>query len=198
MRVRGAKYRSAHRTQIFKSAAVNPEMRIIIEAETKDDYEQITRLHTLAFNGDGEARLVERLRRTPIYIRELSLVARYRNAIIGHVLFYPIKIRTRRKKCDSLALAPISVIPCFHNRKVGSRLIKEGLEKARKLGFKSVIVVGHSKYYPRFGFERASKYGISAPFDVSDTALFAVELEKDGLKNCSGTLAYPIEYGLST
>jgi predicted N-acetyltransferase YhbS len=169
-------------------------MKITIEAETEDDFEQISRLHTVAFNGDGEARLVEKLRRTPMYIRELSLVAKYRNAIIGHALFYPIKIKTCRKKCDSLALAPISVSPSFQNRKVGSRLIKEGLEKAKRLGFKSIIVVGHSEYYPRFGFEKASKYGISAPFDVPDNALFAIELEKDGLKDCSGTIEYPNEY----
>ena len=117
-------------------------MKIKIEAETEGDYEQITTLHTLAFNRDAEARLVEKLRRTPIYIRELSLVARYRNTVIGHILFYPIKINSCRKKCVSLALAPISVIPRFQNRKVGTRLIREGLEKARNLGFKSVIVVG--------------------------------------------------------
>jgi predicted N-acetyltransferase YhbS len=169
-------------------------MKITIEAETEGDYEQITRLHTIAFNRDGEARLVEKLRKTSSYIPELSLVARYRNAIIGHILFYPIKINACTKKCNSLALAPISVIPCFQNRKVGSRLIREGLEKAKKLGFKSVIVVGHSEYYPRFGFGKASKYGISAPFDVPDNALFAIELEKDGLKNCSGTIEYPSEY----
>ena len=169
-------------------------MRIIIEAETEGDYEQITRLHTLAFNRESEARLVEKLRRTPMYIHELSLVARYRNAIIGHVLFYPIKINACKKKCDSLALAPVSVLPSFQNRKVGSRLIEEGLEKARKLGFKSVTVIGHSEYYPRFGFEKASKYGISAPFDVPDTALFAIELEKDALKDCGGTIEYPNEY----
>jgi len=169
-------------------------MKIIIEAETEGDYEQITKLHTKAFNRDGEARLVEKLRKTPAYIPELSLVARYRNAIIGHILLYPIKINAYKKKCNSLALAPVSVIPSFQNRKVGSRLIREGLEKARKLGFKSVIVVGHSGYYPRFGFEKASKYGISAPFDVPDTAFFAIELEKDGLKNCNGTIEYPSEY----
>ena len=169
-------------------------MKIIIETETEGDYEQITRLHTIAFNGDREARLVEKLRKTPTYIPELSLVAKYRNTIIGHILFYPIKINTYRKKCDSLALAPISVIPSFQNRKVGSRLIKKGLMKAQKLGFKSVLVVGHPEYYPRFGFEKASKHGISAPFDVPDNALFAIELEKDGLKNCSGTIEYPSEY----
>jgi putative acetyltransferase len=181
-------------TEIFKPALVNLKMKIIIEAETEGDYEQITKLHTMAFKRDGEARLVEKLRKTPIYIPELSLVAKYRKMIIGHILFYPIRINTCRKKCNSLALAPISVIPSFQNRKVGGRLIKEGLEKAKKLGFKSVMVVGHSEYYPRFGFEKASKYGISAPFDVSDSALFAIELEKDGLKNCSGIIEYPSEY----
>ena len=169
-------------------------MRVNIEPERECDYEQISRLHTIAFNGIAEAKLVENLRRTPIYVRELSLVAKYRNAIVGHVLFYPIKIRTQSKECDSLALAPISVIPKFQNRKIGSRLIKEGLKKAHKLGFKSVVVVGHPKYYPRFGFERASKYGISTSLNVPDTAFFAIELEKDGLKNCNGTIEYPIEY----
>jgi predicted N-acetyltransferase YhbS len=89
---------------------------------------------------------------------------------------------------------PVSVVPDFQNRKVGSRLVKAGLEEAEKLGFKSVLVVGHSKYYPRFGFEKASKYGISAPFSVPDDAFFAIELEKDGLKNCRGTMEYPKEF----
>ena len=169
-------------------------MRIRIEPETEGDYEQITKLHTLAFNGDGEARLVEKLRRTPTYIRELSLVARYRDVVIGHILFYPVKINSCGKECISLALAPISVIPCFQNRKVGSKLIREGLEKARKLGFKSVIVVGHPEYYPKFGFDKASKYRISAPFHVRDNCFFVIELEKDALKDCSGIVEYPSEY----
>jgi predicted N-acetyltransferase YhbS len=57
-----------------------------------------------------------------------------------------------------------------------------------------VVVVGHPEYYPRFGFRKASKYGISAPFNVSDNALLAIELEKNGLKDCSGTIEYPVEY----
>jgi len=181
-------------TRIFKSVIVDVKMKIAIEPETEGDYEGITKVHTAAFNRDGEARLVEKLRKTPAYIPELSLVARYRNAIIGHILLYPVKINAYKKKCNSLALAPISVIPRFQNKKVGSILIKEDLEKAQKLGFKSVIVVGHPEYYPRFGFEKASKYGISPPFNVPDTAFFAIELEKDGLKNCNGTIEYPSEY----
>ncbi len=169
-------------------------MKITVEAETQDDYEQITKLHIEAFNGDDEAKLVEKLRKTQEYNCKLSLVAKYRNQIIGHVLFYPIEINTGIKKCKTLALAPISVLPNFQHQGVGSLLIRKGLEKARKLGFKSVIVVGHSEYYPRFGFKKASKFGISAPFGVPDTAFFAIELEKDSLKNCNGTVQYPKEF----
>ena len=181
-------------TQIHRWVAVGLGMKIKIEPETEGDYEQIKTLHTLAFNGDNEARLVEKLRRTPVYVRELSLVARCRNTVIGHILFYPVRISSCGKKFVSLALAPVSVIPGFQNRKVGSRLVTEGLDKARKLGFKSVIVVGHSEYYPRFGFEKASKYGISTPFAVPDDSVFAIELAKDGLKGCTGIVEYPAEY----
>ena len=169
-------------------------MKIIIEPETKNDYKQITRLLVAAFNGDAEAKLVEKLRKTPAYVSNLSLVAKYENIIIGHVLLYPIKINNGKEKCNSLSLAPISVIPTFQRKGIGRRLIKKGLEEAQKLGFKSVIVVGHSKYYPRFGFKKASNYGISAPFDVPDEAFFVIELEKNGLKNCAGTVEYPREF----
>jgi len=169
-------------------------MEIVVKTETEADYEQITRVHTAAFNGDSEARLVEKLRKTPMYIPELSLVAEYREEIVGHILFYPMIIKTKAKKCITLSLAPISVITHFQNRKVGSRLIEEGLRRARKLGYGSVIVVGHSKYYPRFGFEKASKYGISASFNVPDNAFFAMELKKDALKDCKWKVEYPKEF----
>jgi putative acetyltransferase len=171
-----------------------PEMDLVIEAENERDCEQISIITTSAFGRNAEAKLVENLRKTPEYVPELSLVAKHDNEIVGHVLFYPIKINTGKGKCVSLSLAPVSVLPNFQNRKVGSRLIMEGLERASKLGFKSVLVVGHAKYYPRFGFERSSKYGISAPFEVPDNAFLAIELEKGSLKNCSGTIQYPREF----
>ena len=45
-------------------------------------------------------------------------------------------------------------------------LIIEGIKIAKNMGFKSVIVLGHDKYYPRFGFKPANIWGIKAPFDV--------------------------------
>ncbi len=77
---------------------------------------------------------------------------------------------------------------------IGSRLVKEGLKKARTLGFKSVIVLGHAKYYPRFGFEPASRWGVQPPFEVPEDVFMALELVRDGLKDIQGTVEYPPEF----
>jgi len=37
-------------------------MRITVRIETEADYEQIIKLHTIAFGRNGEARLVEKLK----------------------------------------------------------------------------------------------------------------------------------------
>jgi len=65
-----------------------------------------------------------------------------------------------------LALAPVSVLPDYQNKGIGSKLILQGLKISKEIGFKSIIVLGYETYYPRFGFKSASKWGIKAPFDV--------------------------------
>lgn len=75
---------------------------------------------------------------------------------------------------------------CYRKRTEGRR--------ARKLGFKSVIVLGHAAYYPRFGFEPASRWGIRPPFEVPDDVFMALELVRDGLKDIQGTVEYPPEF----
>ena len=51
------------------------------------------------------------------------------------------------KSIESLALAPVSVLPNYQNKGVGQSLIQKSLEVAEKLNFDSVIVMGHSEYY---------------------------------------------------
>lgn len=169
-------------------------MIIKVRCEIKDDYPRISEINNAAFNQPNEAILVEKLRKTPDFIPDLSLVAETEGEVVGHILFYPIKIDSGKIKHDSLALAPMSVHPDYQNRGIGSRLVNEGLRKAKSLGCGSVIVLGHSGYYPRFGFEKASKWSINAPFDVPDDVFLALELKKNGLKNIKGTVEYPNEF----
>ena len=76
----------------------------------------------------------------------------------------------------SLSLAPMAVDPEYQNRGIGSRLVEEGLEKARESGFTSVVVLGHPTFYPRFGFVNASNWSITSPWDLPDDVFMSMEL----------------------
>ena len=110
--------------------------------------------------------------------------------MIGHILLTKIVIVNDEKNTESLALAPVSVLPDYQNKGVGRSLIQKSLEIAKKLNFGSVIVMGHAEYYPKFGFKQASNWGIQAPFDVPDKLLMAIELKKNALDEASGVIQY--------
>lgn len=167
-----------------------------IRHENHDDFRHVFELNAIAFGQDNEAKLVDALRKNnAVFVPELSLVATYNNAIVGHILFTKISIKDNNGKLyECLGLAPMAVKPEFQKIGIGGQLIRKGLEVAKTLGFKAVIVLGHEHYYPKFGFKPAENWNIKAPFDVPSNVFMAIELEKDGLKNISGTVVYPKEF----
>lgn len=169
---------------------------MIIRTEREDDYGLVQKLNEIAFGQSDEAELVSKLRKNPDYIPELSLVAEENNKIIGHILFTPTEIVDGEQHHKSLALAPMSVLPEQQNKGIGSALVKAGFEKAKQLGFSSVIVLGHPDYYPRFGFLPAKQFGIHPPVKEWQAALFAKELKDTALKNVSGVVKYLPEFGV--
>src|SRR5690625_1353713 len=168
---------------------------ITVRQEIKADYnitEKIVKeaFATLEFSDKTEHKLVARIRNSAAFIPELSLVA-IDTAIVGDILLSEIKIMDDNQSVASLALAPVSVLPDKQNKGIGKQLIHEALKKAKELGYKSVIVMGHEAYYPKFGFKPASSWGIKAPFEVPDASFMAIELEDDALANISGVVQYP-------
>jgi putative acetyltransferase len=133
-------------------------MDFIIRGELKEDYGHITRVNDLAFGQKHEGMLIDTLRKTDKFDPNLSLVALVKGTVVGHILFYPIFIRSQSSEYVTLALAPMSVLPDFQRQNVGSKLIRKGIHTTTGLGFKSAIVLGHPLYYPRFGFEPASTW----------------------------------------
>ena len=91
-------------------------------------------------------------------------------------------------------MAPVSVLPEYQNKGIGSKLILQGLKISKEMGFESIIVLGHDKYYPRFGFSPASKWGIKAPFDVPNESFMALELEDGILERVTGTVVYSKDF----
>jgi predicted N-acetyltransferase YhbS len=56
--------------------------------------------------------------------------------------------------------------------------------------------VGHPEYYPRFGFERSSRWSIRASFEVREEAIMAIELQPHGLDGVTGVVDWAPEFGL--
>ncbi|MBD3184578.1 GNAT family N-acetyltransferase [Candidatus Poribacteria bacterium] len=168
-------------------------MNIVIRKEKEKDYKNIFKVNKLAFGQEDESRLVEQIRSTDNFIPDLSLVAEVDNNIVGYILFSKIKI-LGSSIFDTLALAPMAVLPKFQGLGIGSELIKEGMEKAKELGFNSIIVLGHKDYYPKYGFKKASGWKIKCPFEVPDEAFMAIELSDKALEDKAGIVVYPDEF----
>jgi predicted N-acetyltransferase YhbS len=174
-------------------------MEIKIRKEEKSDYQAVFQLIKNAFISEiesepDEQNLVERLRNSKSFIPELSLVAELDGKVVGHILLSEIKIINELSSTVSLALAPVSVDPTHQKKGIGGLLIKKAHEISRNLGYKSIVLLGHAKYYPRFGYKLAKEYQISIPFDAPEENCMVVELVENGLDGVSGMVEYPEEF----
>jgi predicted N-acetyltransferase YhbS len=173
---------------------------VTIRQETPVDHRTVSALIEEAFRNEEmsdhqEHLLVERLRNSSAFVPELSLVAAVDGQVVGHILLTRIKIRNDREAFDSLALAPVSVLPAYQGGGIGGKLIKHTHQRAEALGYRSVILLGHEHYYPRFGYRRADELGIVLPFDVPKENCLAIELVEGGLDGVYGEVVYPKEFG---
>ena len=167
-------------------------MNASIRKEQQRDHAEVRELLIKAFGQPDEALLVERIRKSPFFIPELSLVAESpENEILGYILFSIISIEHHKSRFPSLALAPVAVMPEHQHQGIGGQLIMAGIDKATRLGHESVILLGHADYYPRFGFEPTRTWDIICPFEVPEENYMAIELVPNGLKDKSGLVMYP-------
>ena len=166
---------------------------ICVREEGPDDIDAIRRLNEKAFGQLAEANIVERLRENCPNL--LSLVAIQADQIVGHLLFSPVSIEGDGKTMQGMGLAPMAVLPEYQRQGIGSLLVQEGLEILTNRSCPFVMVLGHPEYYPRFGFERASLYGIRSQWEgVPDEAFMIRILDQEAMVGASGTARYLREF----
>jgi putative acetyltransferase len=94
-----------------------------------------------------------------------------------------------------MGLAPMAVLPGRQRQGIGSQLVRRGLASLRERGCPFVVVVGHPEYYPRFGFEPASKHGILSQWEGIPEAVFMVlVLDAHAMAGASGVARYRDEF----
>ena len=167
--------------------------QVVVREEEPTDIAAVRDVNERAFGRADEADLVDKLRdRRKV---TLSLVAVKDGRALGHILFSPATIESGAEAFPAVALGPMAVLPECKRQGIGSALVRNGLAACRRAGHEVVIVQGHAEYYPRFGFVRASMFGVRCEYDVPDDVFMLTELRQGALLRHGGTARYQPEFG---
>jgi len=137
---------------------------VIVRAETADDVKAIDVVNLSAFEGEAEARLVDAVRNSEDFIRDLSLVAEINGRIVGHLLLSKVLL--------------------------DSALIQAAIGRARDMRYGAIVVAGQPEYYRRFDFRPAAEWGVTSNLPIPHEALSAMELIPGALSG-GGKVIYP-------
>jgi putative acetyltransferase len=159
-----------------------------IRPESRTDHPAIYAVNATAFETAAEATLVRGLRDAGVN-PFISLVAESEQRIVGHILFTPVQVVGART-WSAIALGPMAVLPNFQRQGIGSGLVRAGLDACRTAGHDVIFVLGHPDYYPRFGFQRMSEFGLTCEFKAPDDVLMVAELTPGAIGGRTGEVRY--------
>lgn len=156
----------------------------MIRAARPDDHDAIVAVTDAAFEGQENAlRIVKEVE------PEISIVCEVDGEIVGHTMLS----RMRMGDLRPFQLSPVSVAPAHQGQGIGSALVREALRLADAQGEPFVVLLGHTDYYPRFGFEPAAPLGILGPRDYGDSWMLARLTAWD--PSAKGTVEFPPAFG---
>jgi putative acetyltransferase len=171
---------------------VMSDINLIIRNEKKEDYRTVEQLVREAFwnlyvPGCNEHFVLHNLRNRSDFIPELDFVAEKEGQIAGQIAYSRgiIKCKQGEEK-EVISFGPVSVLPAFQRRGIGSALIVHTINLARDMGYSVTCIYGDPRYYSRFGFRCAEKYEIRTADDKFAVALQVLELKQGVLNNTSG------------
>lgn len=161
---------------------------IEIREELTTDIPAIRDVNQQAFAQDQEGRIVDTLRSNGAAL--LSLVAVANGEVVGHIMYSPASVG----QVMGAALGPMAVLPEYQRQGIGSQLVEAGNQKLKASGYPFIVVVGHADYYPRFGFQPASNFGLRCEWPVPDNVFMALVLDSEKMEGVSGLAKYRHEF----
>ncbi len=143
-------------------------MNISIRLEESKDrriVEELTReaFWNLHVPGCEEHFLVHILRNHPDFVPELNFVAETEGIIVGHIMYTRSAISNDNGiTLETLTFGPVSVLPEYQRKGIGSMLIQHTITIASNLAIPAIIIHGHPKNYIKHGFK------VSKDFTIAD------------------------------
>jgi putative acetyltransferase len=136
-----------------------------LRPERDADRAAVADLITAAFGARGRevAALAAALRESITAEAGLSLVAEADAQLVGHVIFSPSLLDAPRRLVPVQVVSPVSVLPGWQGRGVGSALIRRGIDIMAARSVPVVFLEGDPGYYRRFGFQPGEELGYRRP-----------------------------------
>ncbi|XUW99395.1 MAG: N-acetyltransferase [Dehalogenimonas sp.] len=165
---------------------------LIIRREQEKDHRLVEQLVREAFwdvhvPGCCEHLLIHNLRESEDFIPELDFVAEKDGRVVGQIAYARGAVKGENGQThEVVTFGPVSVMPGFQKRGIGSALIRHTIELARSLRFPAILIYGDPRYYSRFGFRCAEKWDIRTCDGKFAVALLALELKPGALANMPG------------
>lgn len=160
-------------------------MDLKIRRESPEHYQAINDILISCFKSDAEAKLVWALRENNKAV--LSLAALQAGEVVGHIMFSPVTT-SPPANASGLGLAPLAVKSKFQKQGIGGTLIQEGLLLCKEMSYDYVVLLGNPNYYQRFGFVKASDFGVKNEYGVDEPfmliQLSSFELPKGLVQYC--------------
>jgi predicted N-acetyltransferase YhbS len=143
-----------------------------IRPERPEDAERVEALVAKVFGPGRFAKSAYRLREGVDPVAALSFVAVENGALRGSVRFWPICVGRE----PALLLGPLAVQSDQRGRGIGIALMLKGIDEARRLGHRAIVLVGDQPYYSRVGFTRPPKDSVTFPGPVDRSRILALAL----------------------
>jgi putative acetyltransferase len=169
---------------------------VFIREERPEDIPAIREVNQQAFGRPGEGQLVDALRENGAILA--SLVAVQEGKVVGHILYSPVTAGSGGESLVGAGLGPMAVLPGCQRQGIGGKLIEAGNQKMGEAGYPFIVVLGHTGYYPRFGFRPARSYGVRCEWEVPEEVFMILVLEPVKMEGVSGLVSYRPEFSSVT
>jgi len=153
-----------------------------IRPERPEDAPHIEELVAQSFGPGRYAKSAYRLREGVDPTSSLSFVAIEAGILRGSVRFWPVFVG----KEPALLLGPLAVQSDQRGRGIGIALMQRGIEEAKALGHRAIVLVGDAPYYARVGFAPIAPGRTKFPGPVDKARILGLALAEGALESLQG------------